>query len=420
MSQPPPTNSFEQDKDTNYSEMLPTNVFKVLNILTDTLKWNPDYCILPMVVTAAGAIGNARETNIAGYTVRAILYGCSVGNPSVNKSEPLKFAVKPLWEAFEAMYAEYKELHEEWEASPDKTGKQEPKLSEIIFSDITIEKVAVSLMNNPKGGLLAADELKGWFGTFQRYNNGNAEQTYLELFSCTPLTVSRMTRKTVHVRAPHLSIIGTTQDDVIHRTFKDAANNGLKERLLFVHPDAKPQAWSREATKDQYNEALEAWRAIINPLFNLRGEPVNIPMDAAAKVVLFDWQENNTRRKISNPDAAAMLGKADIICPRLALILCLMDNPKATKIRETDTIRAVNLMEYFIQHGQKVMQVIKEGEPSRPGAKQMLFASLGDEFTTQEAVIKGAELNISERTTKRYLNDTAFCRGVKMGLYEKV
>ncbi len=421
-------NNVPASKDTNnipdYSEMLPDNTYRVLSNLTDVLKWDVDYCLLPLIVTAAGAIGNARQTSIAGYSVHSILYGCAVGSPSVNKSEPSKFAVKPLREAFKLTYEAYKDEYAAWKEMPDKDKRPEPTLAETVFSDITIEKVATNLQNNPKGGILAADELKGWLNSFHRYNKGNAEQTYIELFNCTPLTVSRMQRETVFIPRPYLSIIGTTQPDVIHRTFKGAANNGLKERLIFVYPDVKPLAWNREATKEQYHSALTAWRSIITPLLNLQadelGEPVYLPMSPEAKEVLFDWQQNNTQRKIDNPDFSSMLGKADIICPRLALVLALMHEPGTEYIVEVDAIRAVNMMEHLIQHGQKVMQVIKEGEPGKPNPKQMLFAGLNDEFTTQEAIIKGAEMEISERTVKRYLKDTTFCKSIRHGMFSKL
>lgn len=419
--------SITQPKDStipDYSQMLPDNMLQVLSILIDVLKWDADYCILPMIITAAGAIGNGRETSIAGYTVHSILYGCSVGSPSVNKSEPVKFAVKPLQEAFQITYERYKEEYAAWKEMPDKDKRPEPTLAETVFSDITIEKAASNLMTNPKGCILAADELKGWLNSFQRYNKGSAEQTYIEIFNCTPLTVSRMQRETVHVPKPFLSILGTTQPDVIHRTFRDAANNGLKERLLFVYPDCEPKAWNRNANKEDYYRALTAWRAIITPLLHLQaddlGEPINIPMSKEAEDVLFDWQTNNTARKIDLPDKAAMLGKADVICPRLALILSLIANPDTDYIVEVDAIRAVNLMEHFIQHGNRVMRVIKEGEPNKRNEKQLLFKALPNEFTTQEAYIQAAQMGVSESTCKRYLHDTAFCKNVRRGLYRKV
>jgi len=416
-----------EDKKNFNSDMLPENMQHLLNILTNDLKWDKDYCMLPMIITAAAAIGNARITEIAGYKVYSILYGCSVGNPSVNKSEPAKFAAKPLQDLFITLFNIYQKEYKEWEAKTDKDKGSPPKLTEIIFNDITIEKVACNLEENTKGAFLYVDELKGLFNSLNKYKGSNTGEKYIEMFSCTPLTDSRMGRKTVLVHAPFLSIFGTTQPDVIHRTFRDAANNGFKERILFVYPDVKPLAWNRKANKEIREVAQKKWNEIIFPLFSLKADewengndkPVFIPFTPDAKEELFLWQESNTKRKIFNISDAEMLGKADVICPRLSLILQLIEQPESTSITQQNAIRAINLMEYFLQQCKKVKQVIMEGVTGKANVKHLLFELLPDEFTTQEAYARGTELEISPATIKRYLQDGHFCTQVKHGHYEK-
>ncbi len=114
-------------------------------------------------------------------------------------------------------FEEYQLQRMQWNqlSEDEKNGKDAPILTENVISDITIEKVGYVLQHNRKGAILAADELKGWLNSFCRYTKGNAEQTYLELFTGSPLTVSRISREPVHVPDPYLTIIGTTQPDVL-------------------------------------------------------------------------------------------------------------------------------------------------------------------------------------------------------------
>src|SRR5207248_2876271 len=48
---------------------------------------------------------------------------------------------------------------------------EEPVFQRVVVSDTTIEKLADTLEENPRGLLLARDELSGWLGSFKRYKS---------------------------------------------------------------------------------------------------------------------------------------------------------------------------------------------------------------------------------------------------------
>ncbi len=214
----------------------------------------------------------------------------------------------------------------------------------------------------------------------------------------------------------------------LSRTFKGAADNGLKERLLFVYPDVEPLPWNRDAKKHDRDRADALWANIINPLYELEArqndegvvESVCVEFSADAEDQLFHWNEVNTKRKKALPKSAALLGKADIICPRLALILQLMDDPGSNVITDVNAARAINMIEYFLLHSKKVMQVISEGPPEAPTPTKKLYDMLPDKFTTSEAIEYAEVLGKDLRTIKRYLKDETFFNRIDQGNYTKV
>lgn len=418
-----------QGKDSEISinpiDSLPENMAGIVNDLSVKLNWNPEFCLLPMLVVGARAIGNARFSHIAGYDVISVLFGATVALPSTNKSTAFKFALKPLqdkfnaeWKQFEREVAEYKQLTDE-----EKKGETEPVLIPDFLNDATIEVVNRSLQNNPRGCIIQMDELKGLLLSFKRQQGSNAEQKLLSLFNGTAIIDDRIQRGTTYSGDnPRLSIVGTIQPDVIHRHFKDTEDNGFVERFLFAYPDAEIKPWNRYATKGIENEIQSRWKAIVDNLLSLNKDTIQatetnsesgfIPFNPEAKKALFDWNEFNTERKRENHNLNSILGKMDIVIPRLALILQLIENPNSTGINEVNAQRAIQIGEYYILNAQKVSNLIKYGAEdstsTRDVAKRKLYSLLPDEFETKDATTLAGEIDVSVPTIKRYLNDNDF------------
>lgn len=414
-----------------YQKMLPGNLLKVLEITTDKLKWNPDFTMLPMMVVASAAIGGSRESKAFGYPVKSILFGCNVGNPGVNKSEPAKFAVQPLNDLFHKEVEAWERDYQGWENLDNDIKKLQPKpeLKESIVSDVTIERLGMALKKTPRGILMYRDELKGWFGSFGRYTKNSSEEAdYLTLFDGGSYSASRVTRESIHIKEPYLSILGTTQPDTFFRSFHGYTDNGLKERILYVFPEAKPQPWSLEATDEARQKAADLWKGIVLPLKDLKGNvsddgkesPEQVPFTQDAMKILHKWNLKNTERIESQPQGAGIYAKANIMILRFALILQLIEHPNSLEIAKENAQRAIELIECFLTHTKKVIRTVFEGTETDPTTAKRLFDALPEIFTTEQALRVGHEkLEISESTVKRNLKDPFFFKKLGHGRYSK-
>jgi hypothetical protein len=90
----------------------------------------------------------------------------------------------------------------------------------VICSDITIEKLAEILEDNPAGTLVARDELAGWFHSFTRYKGkagGTDLPNWLEMYRAGTIVVDRKTgeRRTLIVPHAAVSVTGSIQPGVL-------------------------------------------------------------------------------------------------------------------------------------------------------------------------------------------------------------
>jgi hypothetical protein len=112
---------------------------------------------------------------------------------------------------------------------------------------------------------------------------------------------------------------------------------------------------------------------------------------------------------------------------RLALILevlnrvCWEVKDKDTFISATAMNGAIKLTEYFIETSIMVHEIATNSNPlAKYSIKiQDFIKALPDYFATKTAVEFGKQFNISERTTKRILNNKSIFSNTEHGHYEK-
>jgi hypothetical protein len=88
---------------------------------------------------------------------------------------------------------------------------------------VVSEALAPILQANPRGLLLARDELAGWIGSFDRYaNKGKASAdsaNWLSMFNAENITVDRKTGfpRTIHVPRAAVCVVGGIQPAILRR-----------------------------------------------------------------------------------------------------------------------------------------------------------------------------------------------------------
>ena len=145
-----------------------------------------------LLTALAAAIGNTRRIQLKrGWTVPAILWVAIVGESGTAKTPAFKLAMRPIRERQRKALERHAEAMRDYEAELPTTKKrwpngsatrkttdeppekpEAPQAERCIVSDTTVEALAPLLLANPRGLLLARDELAGWIGSFDRYAGG--------------------------------------------------------------------------------------------------------------------------------------------------------------------------------------------------------------------------------------------------------
>jgi hypothetical protein len=277
---------------------------------------DPAYLALPLLTALAAAIGNTRRLELKrGWYAPPILWTAVVGESGTTKTPAFKLVMLPVRERQKQAlkrHAEAEKQHEadlaRWEKEcatwkRDKNGaadppeKPEPPHAErFVISDTTVEALAPILMENPRGLLLARDELAGWIGSFDRYSGGKGgadSANWLSMHSAESVTVDRKTGtpRTIHVPQAAVCVTGGIQPGILQRALgAEHRESGLAARLLLACPPRKVKRWT-EADNDP--DAETRLKKLFDRLFELQpsvddeGEPrpVLVKLTPEAKAV---------------------------------------------------------------------------------------------------------------------------------------
>lgn len=303
---------------------------------------------LPMLAMLAGAIGNLRRLRIKpDWSIPPVLWTAVVSESGSGKSPSLRIASGFTNDAQGKAFRRHEEDMAEYEmamanyelqlkdrakrggVAPEKPRK--PAARRFVANDTTVEALVPILQNNPRGVVVAVDELAGWFGSHDAYRPGGRggvdRPKWLSMFDAGPVTVDRKTSGTVHVPSAAVSITGGVQPSILRSLLTpDAVTSGLVSRFIFTMPPRRRMRWSDEAISF-------ALKAEVTDLFTLlldglRDEiiadegPEELDLDPEAKEEFSRFAEDvYSRQADASGAAAAMLSKLTSTAGRLALVI---------------------------------------------------------------------------------------------------
>jgi hypothetical protein len=306
---------------------------------------DPSYVALPLLTLIAAAIGNTRRLELKrGWSAPPILWGAIVGESGTAKTPAFQLVMRPVRErqseafkVFEAQQREYEAALEAWnERKKGERGEkpQPPTCERFIVSDTTVEALAPILLANPRGLLLARDELAGWFGSFDRYagkgSAGADSANWLSMFNAESIIVDRKTGtpRTIHVPRAAVCVSGGIQPVILERALGiDHRESGLAARLLLTCPPRKAKRWT-EADIDPNAEA-ELVRLFgrlyeLQPAAGNDGEPrpalAHLSGDAKAAWKTY-YNAHATEQAGLTGDMASAWSKLEEYAARLALVV---------------------------------------------------------------------------------------------------
>ena len=314
---------------------------------------DPSYLALPLLVALASAVGTTRRLELKrGWSAPAILWAAVVGESGTAKTPAFKLVMRPLrdrqrkalerhaeeMKRYEAELARWEKEHAAWKRSKgtalDPPAKPDsPQAERYIVSDVTVEALAPILQANPRGVLLARDELAGWIGSFDRYAGsgkaGTDSANWLSMFNAESVVVDRKTGtpRTVYVPQAAVCVTGGIQPGILQRALgTEHRESGLAARLLLSCPPRKAKTWT-EADIDPRAEAKMA--ALFDRLYELQptedeGEPqpVLVRLAPEAKTAWTAYYDAHAAEQANlTGDLSAAWSKLEEYAARLALVV---------------------------------------------------------------------------------------------------
>ena len=282
-----------------------------------------DYVLAGLLTTAGSLIGNSRWALAwEGWTEPPIIWAMAIGAPSANKSPGLDAILSPLNRVqrqlrasaltARAAWNEKAELARLAESAWKKAAKlalkdghepppkpdaanpgPEPVLPVLSINDCTVEKLAVIMERQPRGLLMARDELAGWLQSMTRYSGGGSDRPFwLEAFGGRSYNVERMGRAPVQVDRLAIGVAGSIQPDRLKTLLFRSDDDGLLARFLPVWPGPipikRPSAGPDDGFLERAFERLLSLAMVTDDTGLPR--PLFVPLNEAARAMLDDFR----------------------------------------------------------------------------------------------------------------------------------
>lgn len=386
----------------------------------------PAMVAVPTLSVLSGAIGDAARIQLKrSWTEPATLWTMLVAPSGSTKSPAFSHAVRPIFRRESEARDEHEKALRRWKAQDNPDEHEKPTRRRYRTGDATPEAVVKILEENPRGVLLARDELGAWIGSFDRYVNGAADlQFWVEVWQGTQASRDRAGDGNTTVDTPAVPVTGTIQPGTLKEKLDEIHfDTGFAARLIFCKPPAKPKRWTEA---DVSRDVLDGYERILTLMYgNTRGQTLSLSPGAKALWIEYYNEANRSREASPEGPAKAVEAKGITHTARLALILHLCR--KASGETDSNEVDREG-MESALQVGKwltnETLRVYKElnlDDAALPPKRRFLL-KLPDRFKTAKAIEIAGDEDIPERTCKKWLRDlvdSSDLEKIKRGLYRK-
>lgn len=362
------------------------------------------FLVLPMLSALASAIGNTRRLRLKrGWEAPAVIWTAIIGESGTSKTPAFKLVMQPLrklqekafrlheekmrqheidMQVYEKELAVWKRDKKNTEPPPAKPSPPDPK--RYVVSDTTVEALAPLLLSNPRGLLLARDELSGWLGSFDRYAGGagGADASHwLSMFNGENIIVDRKTGNPKTIFVPHalISVTGGIQPAILHRALgSEHRESGLAARILLACPPRRGKKWT-EANIDERVE--EDVAVLFDRLHDLQPaedgdgntSPVVLDLTDDAKEIWTTYYNRHANEQVDlSGDLSAAWSKLEEYAARLALVVhcarCAANDPNLANSQLVDAASmtsGVLMAEWFKGEVGRAYGLLAESEEER-------------------------------------------------------
>ncbi len=354
---------------------------------------------LPLLAVLGSAIGTTRRVELKpGWRAPAIVWPVTVATSGSQKSPAADVSLDHVREredrlheeyvstlsAYEYEVEDYEKARSAWRHSkkadePAPKRPSQPIQRRVLVEDATIEALVSALADNPRGLLVANDELAGWLGSMGRYNGTPAadEAFFLKAYNGRSHNVSRRTGRSVHIRQAAVWITGTIQPGVLRRALGvERRESGLLARLLLAQPPRRPKKWTTDsigwATREDFVRLLDRLYGLQHELAAGREESKLVRLSRDAETLFKTYFEEHDRELLQLPegDLEAAWSKLEETAGRLALIvhetrLAAGEHVSADELDAVSMAAAIELAGWFKYETRRVYALLAENEVER-------------------------------------------------------
>lgn len=427
------------------ADLLPAPLRELVTAGAKAIGCDPAFIALPSLAASASLIGNAYRIEVKPtWQEPSIIWASVVAESGTLKSPALDLVLAPviaLQKAADHLHREAMREYEtallkydvdlkQWKGKLKGAGepppKPEPPIHErLVISDPTAEAAAVIMKENPRGGLLARDELGGWIGSFDSYKNAQADAAFwLQAHRGAYHVVDRKTGiRNIVIPRTTMSICGCFQPGALSRALgAEHFENGLAARFLFAAPPRMKKRWSEA---DVAAEVIHQYTVCANRLAGLEmdsdtfGDPLpkicRLSADARVRFLAF-YEEFAARQHAATGDVASVLSKLEGLVLRLALVFRLVEwagspdqGPAPDVVEVEDIERAIGIVNWFAREIPRVYVILRESEDARLLRQRIDFlTSLGGGATVREIQRSGTAIfGRTAEAVERTLNGLA-------------
>lgn len=405
--------------------------------IAERMQCPPDFPAVASVIVLATLVGRKvgiRPKRRDDWLVVPNLWGAVVGPPSVMKTPALKEPMRMLQRLEMVAKEKYEQEHALHLASVlvaeerrkdrsqairnaiksggDPIGVAQswlesegdmPARRRYVTNDVTVEKLAALMNENPQGILAFRDELVGLLRNLDKPGQEGARAFFLEAWNGDGrYIVDRIIRGTTDVEACCLSILGGIQPGPLSDYLRDAAkggrgDDGLLQRFqLLVWPDISSD-WRNVDRWPDTDAKTAAWE-MYQRLDALDGGAVGAPdpdggipfcrFGGVAQEMFDDWRGTLERRLRSGdeqPCLVAHLAKYRSLIPSLALLTHLADGD-GPEVSGTALQRALGWGRYLETHARRMYGASTASGSRSAGllAQRILAGDVRDGFTLRD------------------------------------
>jgi hypothetical protein len=412
---------------------MPEKIRKIIKDVCYALRFNEDYLASSILSAVSSSIGSTYRIKIKeSWTENSVIYISLVGRPGINKSAPLNWSYKPLYNIEAERYNTYQKQLKEFKsvksANNVESAASKPKREQTIISDATIEAVCYVHSFNHRGLALVVDELVGWIKNLNKYNKGSDQEFWLQNWSNVSVSINRKNDEDILIVNPFINVVGTIQPKILNEIEKDGRKeNGFIDRILFAYPKISQRP---SFHFDEPNEtSFKSYSDIINKLllldFNENGKANILSLSREAKEVFQDWSEDQKLilEENNNDVLSGIFAKLEVYVFRFALIYQLLlwacNEADKYEIEEKAMLSAIDTVEYFKKMALKVTPVECDLKVPVTQQKANIYKELKNEFKTAEGIMIAAKYNMRDRAFKHWVKDQALFIKIKHGHYSK-